>query len=58
MTESFAKYYQVLDNEPENEITITVFRMLVLDLLAMFHVMNQAMINILGKLDLKLKMGS
>ncbi|KAH7327232.1 ANTH domain-containing protein [Rhexocercosporidium sp. MPI-PUGE-AT-0058] len=38
----------VLDNEPENEITITVFRMLVLDLLAMFHVMNQAMINILG----------
>ncbi|KAH8669470.1 ANTH domain-containing protein [Tricladium varicosporioides] len=38
----------VLDNEPENEITIIVFRMLVLDLLAMFHVMNQAMINILG----------
>ncbi|CZR55741.1 related to YAP1802-Yeast Adaptor Protein, member of AP180 protein family [Phialocephala subalpina] len=38
----------VLENEPENEITITVFRMLVLDLLAMFHVMNQAMINILG----------
>jgi hypothetical protein len=45
----FAKWIQVLDNEPENEITITVFRMLVLDLLAMFHVMNQAMINILGK---------
>lgn len=40
--------HKVLDNEPENEITITVFRMLVLDLLAMFHVMNQAMINILG----------
>ncbi|KAH8598359.1 ANTH domain-containing protein [Bisporella sp. PMI_857] len=38
----------VLDNEPDNEITITVFRMLVLDLLAMFHVMNQAMINILN----------
>jgi hypothetical protein len=38
-----------MENEPENEITITVFRMLVLDLLAMFHVMNQAMINILGK---------
>ncbi|KAM3083929.1 hypothetical protein ACMFMG_001964 [Clarireedia jacksonii] len=38
----------VLDNEPENEITITVFRMLVLDLLALFHVINQAMINILG----------
>ncbi|KAF7892962.1 uncharacterized protein EAF02_000500 [Botrytis sinoallii] len=38
----------VLDNEPDNEITITVFRMLVLDLLALFHVINQAMINILG----------
>ncbi|RDW87415.1 hypothetical protein BP5796_03109 [Coleophoma crateriformis] len=38
----------VLDNEPENEITITVFRMLVLDLLAMFNVINQGMINILG----------
>ncbi|KAI9051974.1 hypothetical protein LZ554_004228 [Drepanopeziza brunnea f. sp. 'monogermtubi'] len=38
----------VLDNEPENEITITVFRMLVLDLLAMFRVMNLAVINILG----------
>ncbi len=38
-----------MENEAENEITITVFRMLVLDLLAMFHVMNQAMINILGE---------
>ncbi|QSZ28519.1 hypothetical protein DSL72_003017 [Monilinia vaccinii-corymbosi] len=38
----------ILDNEPDNEITITVFRMLVLDLLALFHVINQAMINILG----------
>ncbi|KAI0126972.1 ANTH domain-containing protein [Xylariales sp. AK1849] len=37
----------VLD-EPENEITITVFRLLVLDLLPMFQVLNQAMINILG----------
>jgi hypothetical protein len=41
----------VLDNEPENEITITVFRMLVLDLLALYHVINQAMIAILGMLD-------
>jgi hypothetical protein len=40
---------KVLDNEPENEITITVFRMLVLDLLELFHVVNQAMINILGR---------
>ena len=45
-----ADFPKVLDNEPENEITITVFRMLVLDLLAMFNVMNQAMINILGNL--------
>lgn len=39
---------QVLEDDQENEITITVFRMLVLDLLALFHVINQAMINILG----------
>ncbi|KAN0092000.1 ANTH domain containing protein [Hyaloscypha variabilis] len=38
----------VMENEAENEITITVFRMLILDLLAMYHVENQAMINILG----------
>ncbi|KAK3394323.1 ANTH domain-containing protein [Podospora didyma] len=38
----------VIENEPENEITVTVFRLLVLDLLAMFQALNQAMINILG----------
>ncbi|RKF55522.1 ENTH domain-containing protein [Golovinomyces cichoracearum] len=38
----------VLDNEPENEITITVFRMLVLDLLSLFHTMNTGLIKILG----------
>ncbi|KAL0468993.1 ANTH domain-containing protein [Neurospora intermedia] len=38
----------VMDNEPENEITVTVFRLLVLDLLALFQALNQAMINILG----------
>lgn len=38
-----------MENEPENEITITTFRLLVLDLLALFQVLNQAMINILGK---------
>lgn len=37
-----------MDNEPENEITIMVFRLLVLDLLQLFQVLNQAMINILG----------
>lgn len=40
---------QVMDNEPENEITITVFRLLVLDLLALFQVLNHALINILGE---------
>ncbi|KAK0391723.1 hypothetical protein NLU13_1222 [Sarocladium strictum] len=38
----------VLDTEPENEITIFVFRLLVLDLLALFQVLNQGLINILG----------
>src|SRR4051812_23616266 len=36
-------------DEPENEITVTVFRLLVLDLLAMFQPLNKATINILGK---------
>lgn len=38
-----------MDHEPENEITVTVFRLLVLDLLALFQVLNIALINILGK---------
>ncbi|KAL2022740.1 hypothetical protein VTK56DRAFT_4556 [Thermocarpiscus australiensis] len=38
----------VMETEPENEITITVFRLLVLDLLALFQALNQALINILG----------
>lgn len=38
----------VVESEPENEITIFVFRLLVLDLLSLFQVLNQAMINILG----------
>ncbi|KAJ3500946.1 hypothetical protein NM208_g17037 [Fusarium decemcellulare] len=38
----------VMENEPENEITITVFRLLVLDLLALFQVLNQGLISILG----------
>lgn len=43
-----AKLLQVMENEPENEITITVFRLLVLDLLSLFQVLNQGLINILG----------
>ncbi|KAK4181744.1 ANTH domain-containing protein [Triangularia setosa] len=38
----------VMENEPENEITVTVFRLLVLDLLALFQALNQGLINILG----------
>ncbi|KAG5983792.1 hypothetical protein E4U55_007107 [Claviceps digitariae] len=38
----------VLDNEPETEITIAIFRLLVLDLLSLFQVLNQGLINILG----------
>lgn len=36
-------------DEPENEITLTAFRLLVMDLLALFHVMNEGVINILGR---------
>ncbi|PHH88335.1 hypothetical protein CDD83_7675 [Cordyceps sp. RAO-2017] len=38
----------VLETEPGNDITIAVFRLLVLDLLALFQVLNQGLINILG----------
>ena len=38
-----------MESEPENEITITVFRLLVLDLLALFQVLNQGLISILGR---------
>ena len=40
---------QVLEHEPENEITLFVFRLLVLDLLQLYQTLNQGMINILGK---------
>lgn len=39
----------VVEGDHQNEITIFVFRLLVLDLLALFQVLNQAMINILGE---------
>ncbi|PHH79666.1 hypothetical protein CDD80_4151 [Ophiocordyceps camponoti-rufipedis] len=38
----------VLESEPQNDITVLVFRLLVLDLLALFQVLNQGLINILG----------
>ena len=47
-----------MENEPENEITVTVFRLLVLDLLQLFQVLNQAMINILGKFSIGIQFGT
>lgn len=48
-------YLQLLNNEPENEITLTAFRLLTMDLLVLFHVMNEGTINVLGELaDAKL----
>ncbi|KAH6852505.1 ANTH domain-containing protein [Alternaria alternata] len=38
---------QPFDDEPENEITMTAFRLLTMDLLVLFHVMNEGTINIL-----------
>jgi hypothetical protein len=38
---------QFLTFEPENDISLTAFRLLVMDLLVLFHVMNEGMVNIL-----------
>ncbi|KAJ2898079.1 hypothetical protein MKZ38_004191 [Zalerion maritima] len=38
----------LMDNEPENDITICIFRLLVADLLKLFQALNLGMINILG----------
>ncbi|KAI9682087.1 MAG: hypothetical protein M1817_000141 [Caeruleum heppii] len=37
----------LLTSEPDNEITLTAFRLLVTDLLALFYVMNEGVINLL-----------
>lgn len=42
-------HLQLLNNEPENEITLTAFRLLTMDLLVLFHVMNEGTINVLGE---------
>ena len=34
--------------EPDNEISFTAFRLLILDLLELFKVMNEGTINVLG----------
>lgn len=39
---------QLLTDEPENEISLTAFRLLTLDLLTLYSVMNEGTINVLG----------
>lgn len=41
---------QLLTDEPENEISLTAFRLLTLDLLTLYSVMNEGTINVLGRL--------
>jgi hypothetical protein len=36
-------------HDPENELSLTAFRLLTLDLLELFKVMNEGTINVLGK---------
>lgn len=40
---------QLLSSDVGNEITLTAFRLLTMDLLALFHVMNEGTINVLGE---------
>lgn len=44
-----AHFRQLLTSEPENEITLTAFRLLTMDLLVLFHAMNEGTINVLGE---------
>lgn len=41
--------HQLLTDEVENEITLTAFRLLTLDLLTLYSVMNEGTINVLGR---------
>lgn len=40
---------QLLTTEPENEISLTAFRLLTMDLLILFHIMNEGTIKVLGE---------
>lgn len=42
-------FYQLLTDEIENEVTLTAFRLLTLDLLTLYSVMNEGTINVLGR---------
>lgn len=37
--------------DPDNEISLTAFRLCTMDVLELFKVMNEATINVLGELD-------
>lgn len=39
---------QFREDEVDNEIALTAFRLLVMDLLVFFHVVNEGVINVLG----------
>lgn len=39
-----------IDAEPENEVSLTAFRLVTLDLLTLYSVMNEGVINVLGVL--------
>lgn len=40
---------QLLVDDVENEISLTAFRLLVLDLMTLYAVMNEGTINVLGR---------
>ena len=40
---------QFLSHDAENEITITAFRLLTMDLIALYFVMNEGTMSVLGK---------
>ncbi len=40
----------VVSEDPHNEITLTAFRLVTMDLLELFKVMNEGTINVLGML--------
>jgi hypothetical protein len=39
----------IAHDDPHNEITLTAFRLVTMDLLELFRVMNEGTINVLGK---------
>lgn len=45
-----ANFFQLLgSHDPDNEISLTAFRLLTMDLLELFKVMNEGTINVLGQ---------